>query len=73
MEKKIFWYFVKQKLIGLAVIILSIIAVPINDGDATFALITVPIGLYVLFSKKAILETKEYYEIVKELERSGKL
>lgn len=73
MERKIFWYFVKQRLIGLAVVILSIIAIPVNDGDATFALVTVPLGLCVLFSKKAILETKEYYEIVEELEKTGKL
>ena len=68
MEKKIFWYFIKQRLIGLAIIVLTIIAIPVNDGDATFALLTVPFGLCILFSNKPILETKEYYEIVEQLE-----
>ena len=67
MEKKIFWYFVKQRLLGLAVIVLSISAVPVNDGDATFTLLTVPLGLYVLFSKEMLLDTKERDEIVKQL------
>ena len=41
-------YFTKQKLIGFAVLLLTLI-------DVRAAFITVPIGLLLIFSKKTIL------------------
>ena len=44
-------YYLKQKLIGIALIILSILIPIINDGDVTVSLITLPLGLLLLFTK----------------------
>ena len=47
-------YFIVQKLIGVALIVGSVLFVMLNDGDATAALITVPLGLYSVFTKRMI-------------------
>ena len=49
-----------QKAAGLLLILLSVAAVPALDNDATFCLITVPIGLGLLFTKKHTLEIMGY-------------
>lgn len=41
-------YFVKQKLLGVAILLLTII-------DVRAAFIAVPIGLFLIFSKKTVL------------------
>lgn len=41
------WYFIKQKAYGLAML-----AAWATEGDITIAVITVPLGLMCLFSKK---------------------
>ena len=45
-------YFLKQKMMGVAMIIISILIPIINDGDATASLITLPLGLFLLFTKE---------------------
>lgn len=42
----------KQKLAALALIILSIVTIPMADGDATFTLFAIPVGLGLLFTKE---------------------
>lgn len=54
------WYFFKQKMLGVAVLIFTILAVWLLEGDATIALITVPLGLALIFSKQ-MLVVNDYY------------
>lgn len=51
-KREIFIYFLKQKMMGVAMIIISILIPIINDGDATASLITLPLGLFLLFTKE---------------------
>ena len=53
-------YFLKQRALGAAVLVFTVLAVWILEGDATIALITVPLGLALVFSKQ-MLVVNEYY------------
>ena len=44
----------KQKTMGIVAIILGVCSVPI-EMDGTFAIIAVPLGLYMLFTKNIII------------------
>ena len=46
-------YFMKQKIIGLALVGISI-AIPFLLGDATVSLFTLPMGVYITFTKKKV-------------------
>ena len=48
-------YKAKQKLIGLLAIGVSIATPILLDGDATISVITLPLGLYLLFTKKKVI------------------
>ena len=48
-------YFLRQKMIGIALIIISILIPIINDGDATASLLFLPLGIYMLFTKKKVI------------------
>lgn len=55
-KEKFSYYYLKQKLCGLALIILGVLYPFVVDGDATVSLLIVPLGLYLLFTKtKAML------------------
>lgn len=54
------WYFIKQRLYGIALLIFTVLAVKALDGDATIALITVPLGLCMIFGKDMLI-TNEFY------------
>ena len=54
-KREIFIYFLKQKLMGVTLIIISILIPIVNDGDATASLITLPLGLYLLFTKEKVI------------------
>ena len=45
-------YYIKQKLSGLTMASVGIITPILLDGDATFSLIVLPLGIYLLFTKK---------------------
>ena len=51
-KREIFIYFLKQKMMGIALIVISILIPILLDGDATASLITLPLGLYLLFTKE---------------------
>lgn len=53
-------YFLTQKLYGVAIIIFTAVAVKILNGDATIALLTVPLGVTLLMSKEMLI-INEYY------------
>jgi hypothetical protein len=60
---KRFKYFLKQKAIGLVMLIASFIPLLANEGVIIHMFITVPIGLILLFSKSMIIEDDYYFEV----------
>ena len=48
-------YFLKQKMIGIALIIISILIPILLDGDATASLLFLPLGIYILFTKEKVI------------------
>ena len=48
-------YFLKQKMMGIALIIISILIPILLDGDATASLLFLPLGIYVLFTKERVI------------------
>lgn len=56
------WYFLKQRLTGIFLLVFTILAVMLTGGDATIAIITVPLGLYLVFTKEMVIESSFYRE-----------
>ena len=52
-------YFVRQKISGAAILFITALCVKVLNGDATFALLSVPIGCYLMFSNRRIFEIRE--------------
>ena len=48
-------YYAKQKLLGILAIGVSIASPLLLDGDATISVIMLPLGIYVLFTKKKVI------------------
>ena len=52
-----------QKIMGIGMLIISAIVIAISikigEGDVTFALISIPMGLWLLFSRKKLLDLNE--------------
>ena len=48
-------YYIKQKLSGLAMAAVGIITPILLDGDATFSLIALPLGIWLLFTKEKVM------------------
>ena len=67
MNKKKKMYFIKQKLMGMLVIVLAILSVIFSEGDGTAALVMVPMGIGLIITKDMVL-MNEYYWEVKEME-----
>ena len=63
------WYFIKQKLTGIAVLAFTAFAVWLLDGEATIAVLTVPLGLYLVFSREMLITNNFYWQTK---ERRGK-
>lgn len=55
------WYFIKQKAYGLEMLVVTVLAVWAAEGDITIAVITVPLGLMCLFSKKMLIVDNYYF------------
>ena len=56
------WYFLKQRALGAAVLVFTVLAVWILEGDATIALITVPLGLALIFSRQKLVVNDYFFE-----------
>lgn len=56
------WYFFKQKALGAVLLVFTVLAVWILEGDATIALITIPLGLALIFSRKKLVVNDYYFE-----------
>lgn len=48
-------YYIKQKLSGLTMTTVGIITPLLLDGDATFSLIALPVGIWLLFTKGKVM------------------
>ena len=48
-------YYMKQKLSGLTIAAIGIIIPFINDGDVTFSLFALPLGIWLLFTKEKVM------------------
>lgn len=55
-------YFLKQKLLGVVALALTVLSIWLLDGDATIGLIMLPLGLALIFSKKPIVYGKYYWK-----------
>jgi hypothetical protein len=61
-RNKRYYYFRKQKICGAIVAALGVLSAIILNGDITAALLLVPLGLYVMFTKEKVLMDDYYYE-----------
>ena len=59
-------YFITQKLYGVAVLFLTVVAVKLLDGDATIALFTVPLGVTLIASKEMLIINEYYWKCEEE-------
>lgn len=50
--------FIKQRLCGLTAVLVGIASVPLLDMGATAALLIVPLGLYMIFSRQLLSEVE---------------
>ena len=48
-------YYIKQKISGLTMATIGIITPILLDGDATFSLIALPCGIWLLFTKEKVM------------------
>ena len=48
-------YYIKQKLSGLTLAAVGIITPILLDGDVTFSLIALPLGIWLLFTKEKVM------------------
>ncbi|WP_347256098.1 hypothetical protein [Anaerostipes sp. PC18] len=55
-------YFIKQKMIGVMILVFTICSLAFLDGDLTISFLTIPIGCMFLFTKKMILMDNYYFK-----------
>ena len=48
-------YYMKQKLSGLTMVAIGIITPILLGGDATFSLVALPLGIYLIFTKEKVM------------------
>lgn len=54
-EKERRRYYIKQKLSGLTIAAIGIITPILFGGDATFSLIALPLGVWIMFTKEKVM------------------
>lgn len=62
---KRFKYFLKQKAMGLGILVLGIVGIFVLEGDITHMVLMGPIGCGLLFTKEMLIED-DYYDEVQE-------
>lgn len=48
-------YYIKQKLIGLAAVGISVASPLLLDGDATISILMLPLGLFLMVTKEKVM------------------
>ena len=56
-------YFRKQKILGGLIVAIGVLSAIILAGDITVALLLVPLGLYIVFTKTPVLMDDYFYEL----------
>ena len=56
-KRKAIMYYIKQKLSGFVLMIISIL-LPIVDGDGTASILLFSLGLYLMFTKEKVMDFK---------------
>lgn len=54
-------YLIKQRIMGVIMIVLGIISAVVLDGDVTVCMIVVPLGIWLMITKKYVCDYQ--YEI----------
>lgn len=65
-------YFIIQKLNGIALLAFTALAVYILEGDVTIAILTVPLALYMIFSREMCIVNRYYWETKERDKRNDK-
>lgn len=55
-------YLLKQRIYGIILLILPLITIWAADGDATIAIVTVPLGMSLLISKDMMIVNDYFWE-----------
>ena len=63
-------YFRKQKLAGLVLIAIAVVFDIINKGDMTAALLLLPLGLYLVCTKRMVWLNDYFFEVKDENKES---
>ena len=61
-RNKRYYYFRRQRILGAILAALGVLSAIILEGDITAALLIVPFGVYVMFTKDKVLMDDYYYE-----------
>lgn len=61
-ERRRWLYFLKQKVIGVLLLVATVIMVKVLEGDATIALFTVPVSLMLIFSREKCWMDQYYFD-----------
>ena len=56
-------YFIKQKAAGALLLAMTVVAVPAMDGDATAAVVLIPLGLILIFTHEMCIDNDYYREV----------
>lgn len=48
-------YYMKQKLSGVIMVVIGIITPFVCDGDATFSLVALPLGIFLLITREKVM------------------
>lgn len=51
-------YFLKQRLCGLALVLIGILCPVVLGGDATVSLFTIPVGIFLLITRQKVMNFK---------------
>lgn len=65
------WYFLKQRALGVVTLVFTVLAVWALEGDVTIALITVPLGLALIFSRQKLVVNEYFFETEERQARNG--
>lgn len=49
-------YLIKQRIMGIIMIVLGIISAVVLDGDVTACMIVVPLGIWLMVTKKCVCD-----------------
>lgn len=64
-------YFIKQRLVGIVILLLAALSINWLDGNATLAIFLLPISLVLILSKRMWLTNDHYFDVMDEKKTKG--